>query len=273
MIGIYKITNLKNGKVYIGQSRQTEKRWQQHKTKAKFLEEEKWYNPLYLDMNSIGIDNFLFEVIEECTIEELNEKEEYWIKYYNSQEDGYNITSGGNCTGKLSSNDVKNIIKLLQEKLLSVDDIAALYDVSGVTIRAINRGEEFYNSNIQYTIRTYEDNVDIYILKNNKKRRYISYCIDCGKKITRGCTRCLSCHNKQKKLINNNVQRNKDGLNNHNRLRKVKDRPSKEELLELIKTKSFLEIGRMYGVSDNAIRKWCKSYNLPYKRKDIKKIL
>ena len=273
MIGIYKITNLKNGKVYIGQSRQTEKRWQQHKTKAKFLEEDKWYNQLYIDMYSLGIENFSFEVIEECTIEKLNEREEYWIKYYNSQENGYNITSGGNCTGKLSSNDVKDIIKLLQEKTLSVNDIAALYDVSGVTIRAINRGEEFYNSDIQYPIRTYEDNVDIYILKNNKKRRHTSYCIDCGKEITRGCTRCLSCHNKQKRLSNNNAQRNKNKLNNRNKLRKVNNRPSKEELLELIKRMPFVKIGKMYNVSDNAIRKWCKSYNLPYKRKDIKKML
>ena len=51
--------------------------------------------------------------------------------------------------------------------------------------------------------------------------------------------------------------------------RKV-DRPSKEELFELIKTTSFLQIGKVYGVSDNAVRKWCKLYGLPYKQKDIK---
>lgn len=48
------------------------------------------------------------------------------------------------------------------------------------------------------------------------------------------------------------------------------ERPSKEELLALIQDKPFLEIGRMYNVSDNAIRKWCKSYELPYRKKDIK---
>lgn len=257
MIGIYKITNLKNGKVYIGQSRQIEKRFQQHRNKSKFLEEDKWYSPLYIDMYSFGIENFSFEVIEECTIEELNEKEEYWIKYYNSQEDGYNITSGGDCTGKSSSDDVKNIIKLLQEKLLSVDDIAALYDVSGVTIRAINRGEEFYNSNIQYPIRTYNDNLYIYFKNSNKIYHKISnqknYCIDCGKEICYEANRCVKCA--------------------HILQRKVIDRPSKEKLLKLIKTKSFLEIGKLYNVSDNTIRNWCKSYNLPYKKKDIKKML
>lgn len=38
--------------------------------------------------------------------------------------------------------------------------------------------------------------------------------------------------------------------------RKVKNRPSKDELLELLKTNSFLSVGRKFGVSDNAIRKW-----------------
>jgi hypothetical protein len=54
--------------------------------------------------------------------------------------------------------------------------------------------------------------------------------------------------------------------------RKVKDRPTYEELLELIKNKSFIQIGKMYGVSDNAVRKWCKSYNLPYKQNDIRNL-
>lgn len=51
-------------------------------------------------------------------------------------------------------------------------------------------------------------------------------------------------------------------------IRKV-ERPSKEELLALIHSKSFRQIGRDYGVSDNAIRKWCKSYGLPHRVKDI----
>ena len=50
-------------------------------------------------------------------------------------------------------------------------------------------------------------------------------------------------------------------------------RPSKEELFELIKTTTFVEIAKKFGVSDNAVRKWCKAYNLPYKKKDIKKLM
>lgn len=47
------------------------------------------------------------------------------------------------------------------------------------------------------------------------------------------------------------------------------NRPSKEELKNLIRTKSFLEIGRIYGVSDNAIRKWCVAEKLPSTKKEI----
>lgn len=46
-------------------------------------------------------------------------------------------------------------------------------------------------------------------------------------------------------------------------------RPTKEELEKLIYTMSFVQIGVLYSVSDNAVRKWCKKYGLPYKHKDI----
>ena len=52
---------------------------------------------------------------------------------------------------------------------------------------------------------------------------------------------------------------------------RVVNRPSREELKKLIRTNSFLAIGKNYNVSDNAIRKWCVAYNLPKTKKDIKK--
>lgn len=55
---------------------------------------------------------------------------------------------------------------------------------------------------------------------------------------------------------------------NVKRARKV-ERPSKEELLRLISEETFVPIGKRYDVSDNAVRKWCKSYGLPYRKKDI----
>lgn len=47
---------------------------------------------------------------------------------------------------------------------------------------------------------------------------------------------------------------------------------NREDLKNLIRYNSFTYIGRIYGVTDNAVRKWCKKYNLPYRRNDINKL-
>lgn len=116
MIGIYKIENSINNKVYIGQSTNIEKRFAQHKSP---YEQERFSDkPLYKAFSKYGIQNFNFEVLEECDIEKLNEKECYWIKKYNSlcHEFGYNIRSGGECNAgedhpnhKLTKEDVIDI--------------------------------------------------------------------------------------------------------------------------------------------------------------------
>lgn len=48
------------------------------------------------------------------------------------------------------------------------------------------------------------------------------------------------------------------------------NRPPKEQLLQELKESNFTQVGKKYGVSDNAIRKWCKNYNLPTTAKEIK---
>ena len=49
-----------------------------------------------------------------------------------------------------------------------------------------------------------------------------------------------------------------------------KTHPSREELKFLIRNKTFVEIGKMYNVSDNSVKKWCDKYNLPRLKKEIK---
>ena len=53
---------------------------------------------------------------------------------------------------------------------------------------------------------------------------------------------------------------------------KVKDKPSREKLKELIRTNSFSQIGKSYNVNDNSVKKWCIKHNLPYRKYDIDKI-
>ena len=93
MIGIYKITNNINNHCYIGQSIHIEKRWQEHQTKYNW--EREFKKPLYLAFQKYGLENFSFEVIEECQPSQLDIKEKYWIDYYNSYQNGYNMTCGG----------------------------------------------------------------------------------------------------------------------------------------------------------------------------------
>ena len=94
---------------------------------------------------------------------------------------------------------------------------------------------------------------DTFCARKNKQH---NYCIDCGCEISKTSTRCGSCASKHKNTFKIHP----------------KDRPSKEELLDLILNKSFTHIGKMYGVSDNTIRKWCKNYELPFTKKELKEL-
>ena len=97
MIGIYKITNKINNKSYIGQSIHIEQRWEEHLYKTSKCSLIKYALFKY------GKDNFIFEVLEECSREELNEKEQYWIEKYDTFNNGYNLTKGGGGVIKYSA--------------------------------------------------------------------------------------------------------------------------------------------------------------------------
>ena len=92
--GIYKITNLQDQKVYIGQSINIKDRFRSH-IKRGLGAETPTRNKLYTAMNKTGVENFSYEIIEKCPREQLNDREKYWIKYFQSQDYGYNETKGG----------------------------------------------------------------------------------------------------------------------------------------------------------------------------------
>lgn len=108
---IYIIRNTINSKVYIGQTKVSLKlRFQNHLSAAR---NGKDY-VIGKAIRKYGEENFYIELLEECTIEELNERERYWISYFNSTDNkfGYNISIGGNAirtTKKLDSNLIINM--------------------------------------------------------------------------------------------------------------------------------------------------------------------
>lgn len=91
--GIYKITNLKNGEAYIGQSVDIKERFRQHIKNS--LSYGPQTNKVYQQMQKYGQQNFTFEVIEEVDRSNLNERETYWIDFYKTKEFGMNKTVGG----------------------------------------------------------------------------------------------------------------------------------------------------------------------------------
>ena len=88
--GIYKITNIDNGMCYVGQAVDIAERWKQH-IKRGIGADPPTQNKLHPAMLAIGVENFMFEIIEECSGNLLNEKEDYWQNFYNAKEWGYSI--------------------------------------------------------------------------------------------------------------------------------------------------------------------------------------
>lgn len=104
MIGIYKITNKVNGKIYVGQSVNIKQRWAEHKANLRNNKHENLY--LQNAWNKYGEENFSFEIIEKCNQDELDDKETFWISECNSyinfvNAHGYNLTIGGGGTRKI----------------------------------------------------------------------------------------------------------------------------------------------------------------------------
>ena len=181
MVGIYKITNIINEKVYIGQSINILERWKQHNYKA-FNSNEIGYNSaIHAAFRKYGIENFKLDILEECEVSELDEKERLWIEKLNSlSPNGYNILVGG--------------------------------QKYRITKTCESCKAPLYNDNITGF--------------------------------------CRECYNK--KLC--------------------ADTPNKESLYKVLKENkgNFTKVAKVYNVSDNAVRKWCKRYNLPYHSKDYK---
>ena len=91
--GIYKITNILTGDIYIGQSVNIADRWKNH-IKCGLGIDASSTNKLYNNMQEYGVWNFTFEILQKCSRDKLNEKERFWIEMYQSNKVGLNVTKG-----------------------------------------------------------------------------------------------------------------------------------------------------------------------------------
>ncbi|WP_286077744.1 GIY-YIG nuclease family protein [Thomasclavelia cocleata] len=330
---IYKITNKINSKCYIGQtSKFYKKRWNEHKNAA-FNKFKISYNyPLYKAFRKYGIDNFKFEVIEKCEIQKLNEREIYWISYYNSYKEGYNQDLGGegkrllnldskqiiddykklgnmqkvadkyNCSNSsikdiLLKNNVKikSAVEINKEKAPEIRQLDNNHNLIKIHNSLIDAGKwlvenlnldiknppfvatryaiinktlsygyywesDFYNDKLdELKEKINEYNKDYYKknLKRIEEKRKSNQCEICGKSIDPRNTLCLNCEAKRR--------REKD-------IREKEEKGiTREFLKQEIRIKPFSQISKEQNVSSTAISKWCKKFDLPYTKKEIKK--
>lgn len=236
MIGIYKFTNKLTGESYIGQSSNISRRYKEHKSSSG---EDTYFHRM---LKHYGFWNFDFEVLEECNQEELDDKEVYYIsKFKTKYPNGYNKDSGGKQPDKhtmrlASKKDVDKIIYMLQKTTLTNSEIAEKFDVTPQFISQINMGKSWVQDSIQYPIR------DKVYQKNNRNTKQF-FCKCCGEAVPKNnkTELCQKCYSREKS----------------------QHLPDKDTLYKLLLTNSFLAVGRMFNVSDNAVRKWCDKYSIP----------
>lgn len=251
MTGIYKITNKVNGKVYIGQSIDIEQRLARHKRDANRISFKHYHYPLYRAIRKYGLENFSFEIVEECDRNSLNDREQFYIQNFQSRINGYNQTEGGDSGThllKLSSTEVDEIIHILKTSLTTTHSIGEKFNVSYSTIRDINVGKTYRRNEEKYPIRG-----NIALLKMDDggyvpKTREKTFCCLCGEE-TRGYgTCCKKCSEISQRKC---------------------ERPAPIVLAKMVKDFGFEKVGQIMGVSSRAIAKWCKSYGIPNTKKKL----
>lgn len=155
---IYKITNCINGKMYIGQTIHPDRRWTEHKQKARHGQDK---FPIHLAIAKYGEENFTFEILE--WTENFNNEERRLIQELNTlSPNGYNISEGGenhvmygesNPRNIVKDKDVPLIIIDLKENKLTDRAIAKKYNLTDKIIADINHGYSHKQINETYPIR------------------------------------------------------------------------------------------------------------------------
>lgn len=163
MIGIYKITNKINNKIYIGQSKDIERRWKQHIASSKNIKCSSYYNPLYTDFRKFGIENFDFEILqtfEKYNKIELDKAELSFMKKFNSLQNGYNILASKGqviVIEDIDTGEKQSFISFTQlENFLHKNNITKTIHLKPFLVRAIKQKRIIYS---KYKIYYWKENI------------------------------------------------------------------------------------------------------------------
>lgn len=158
---IYKITNKINGKIYIGQTRRNEsERWQQHIKSSKYNYCSDYNTILHQAIRKYGTENFEVQIIEKCDFSLLNSKEIYWIQYYDSQKNGYNITNGGYGCSIYDYNKIyelwltgKSCFQIIEETGISYTTLGEILNIYNISVK------ERQNRGFDYKVKIEKDKI------------------------------------------------------------------------------------------------------------------
>ena len=265
---IYKITNLINNKIYIGQTRfEVEARYHRHLYEAK---RNVLQYPLYKAIRKYGEQNFKLDIIEQVDNELLNQQEQYWIKYYDSyikNNKGYNCTYGGEGSFTIDRIEVYD----LWDKGLSINEISKLLNHNNSAIREILKGYQNYNieesnkrgDKIQAINRF--KSVNQYDIKGNLINTYYNM-YEAERQTGISSKRIyLGVHLKQKLVDDfqwrfiDDKEHPVEDLSNQKRRMSYKVKQINKNNNEIINTyKNASEASRQTGINDTLIRKVCQ---------------
>lgn len=253
---IYKITNLVNGKIYIGQTIvPIEQRFQKHCWGTSDKDSYHKNMAIKQAIRKYGKNNFRIDLVENCDISQLDEREIYWINYYDSYNNGYNCTLGGQKTArkqyKLSEKEESQVLNLRRQRY-TLKQIAELFNVDKTTISNICKR---HNVKIE-SVRNLSNRIDLekfkYLIEDKKMK-----CMDIAKIL--GISRSS--------VINYAKSHNLNLANDinsrfHNRL---ESKINNIAFIEFLKTKPALKtIAKHFHISRNSVRKYINFHHIEY---------